>query len=111
MVVTVQQIQNGLINYIEQEIAQKAVGLKKFMVYMLIPQLTNKVPTLLQQYHQNPIFMDFFDENGNVHLDSLYQTAKIAITKSGQIEYAGIIFNETDIDKLYSYIKNTVQGG
>ena len=111
MTVSVQQIQTGLINYIEQEIAQKAVGLKKFMVYMLIPQLSNKVPSLLQQYHQNPIFIDFFDESGNVHLDSLYQTAKTAIAKSGQIEYAGIIFNETDIDKLYSYIKNTVQGG
>lgn len=47
-----------------------------------------------------------------VDLDQLYNRSKTAIAKSGQIELAGIIFNETDIDKLYSYIRNTsIQGG
>ena len=109
--VTIQQLQTGVANYVEQEIAQKAIGLKKFIVYMLLPQITNKVSTLVDQYKHNDMFVEFFDENGNVKLDLLYQTAKTAINKSGQIEYAGIIFNETDVDKLYTYIKNTVQGG
>jgi actin-related protein len=48
---------------------------------------------------------DYFDENGNIHLDEVYNTAKTAIRKSGQIQMFGIIFSESDVDKLYSFIK------
>lgn len=111
MEVTVQQIQMGVMHYIEQEIAQKAIGVKKFAIYFIMPHLTTKITTLIDQYRQSEMFATFFNESGNIHLDELYRAAKDAIKKSGQVEYAGIIFNETDVDKLYSYIKNTVQGG
>lgn len=111
MVVTVQQLQTGVLNYIEQEIAQKAVGIKKFAIYFIMPQLHTKIPALINAYRENEMLRAFIVENGNINLDALYQTAKTAINKSGQIEYAGIIFNETDVDKLYAYIKNTTQGG
>jgi hypothetical protein len=107
MLVTAQQIQTGVINYVEQEIAQKAVGVKKFTVYFIMPQLSTKVLTLINAAQADDMLKVFFSDNGNIDLDALYQAAKTAITKSGQIEYAGIIFNETDIDKLYTYIKNT----
>ena len=42
------------------------------------------------------MFKDFFIENGDVDLDKLYATTKEAIRKSGQVEYMGIIFNESD---------------
>jgi hypothetical protein len=51
---------------------------------------------------------DFMDENGNIELDKVYSQAKEAIQKSGQFEMYNIIFNETDIDKLYGYIKQTI---
>lgn len=107
MLVTAQQIQTGVINYVEQEIAQKAVGIKKFTVYFIMPQLNTRVAALINAAHDNEMLSEFFTDSGNINLDTLYQAAKIAIAKSGQIEYAGIIFNETDIDKLYTYIKNT----
>ena len=47
----------------------------------------------------------FVDEN-TINVDLIYNSAKTAIRKTGQIEYSGILFNETDIDKLYTYIKN-----
>lgn len=112
MTVTIQQIQTGVTQFIEQEIAQKAVGFKKFTVYFMLPQVVNKVPGLIESYRSNQLFADLFNETGNVDLDKLYNMAKVAIAKSGQIELAGIIFNETDVDKLYSYIRNTsIQGG
>lgn len=110
MATTAQQVQMGVTNYIEQEIAKKATGIRKFSVYFVLPQLNLKIPKLIQQYQQNEMFKDFFDETGNIQLDAVYNTAKSAIQKSGQVEYAGIIFNETDIDKLYTYIKNIAQG-
>lgn len=111
MIVTIQQIQTGITHFIEQEIAQKAVGFKKFTVYFMLPQIINKVPVLIENYRSNQLFTDLFNETGNIDIDKLYNISKMAITKSGQIELAGIIFNEADIDKLYAYIRNTsIQG-
>lgn len=107
MFVTAQQIQTGVVNYVERELAQKATGIKQFAIYFILPQLYAKVLTVINNLKENEMFQVFFAENGNINLDMLYQTAKTAITKSGQIEYAGIWFNETDIDNLYAYIKNT----
>ena len=107
MKVNVQQVQRGIINFIDNELGQKAVGINKFAIYFLLPQIPNKINTLYGTYKNNPMFKDFFDESGNVDLDKLYNTSKEAIRKSGQVEYMGIIFNESDIDKLYNYIKNT----
>ena len=45
-----------------------------------------------------------FNENNNIKIDEVYNSAKLAISKSGQIIAYGIIFNENDIDKLYNYI-------
>ena len=108
MMVNVEQVQMGVINFIEREIASKATGFKKFGVYFLIPTIKGKVANYLTQI--KGFMPDLFDENGNVNLDEFYNTGKEAIKKSGQFEFMGIIFNETDVDKLYSYIKSTSTG-
>lgn len=105
--VNVQQIQMGVTKYVEAEIATKATGFTKFATYFVLPKLSVKVVDLINQYKTNPIAKDYFDADGNVDLDSIYNTAKTAIAHSGQFTLYGIIFNETDIDKLYNYIKNT----
>ena len=107
MYVLIKQIQYGITNYIEQEIASKAVGIKKFMVYFMIPNINDKIPELLNKFKDNDVFKSYFTDDNMINLDQLYNSAKSAIRKTGQIEYSGILFNETDIDKLYSYIKNT----
>ena len=103
--VTLQQVEQGIIHYVEAEIAQKAVGPTKFMAYFILPQIPKKVEQLFSQYKDNALFKDYLDENGNIHLDEVYNAAKTAIRKSGQIQMFGIIFNESDVDKLYSFIK------
>ena len=105
MIVTVQQIQLGIAKYVENEIAKKATGFKKFAIYFILPQLTNKVTQIVNS--DNIMDKTFLDDNNNIKLDELYAMAKEAIRKSGQFELYGIIFNETDVDSLYSYIKNT----
>lgn len=103
MIVNLEQVQNGVTNFIEKEIAVKATGIRKFGIYFFIPTVRNKTVEYLNKVRD---FMpDTFDENGNIELDNVYNAAKDAIKKSGQFEFMGIIFNETDIDRLYSYIK------
>lgn len=103
--VTAEQIQRGLCNYIETEIAQKAVGFNKFATYFILPSIKTKTADMINKYKDNELLADYFDKNGNVNLDQVYASAKDSIKKSGQFELFGIIFNETDIDKLYSAIQ------
>lgn len=105
--VNLQQVEVGIINYIEKEIAQKAVGMQKFAIYFLMPQIPKKIEELFNKNKDNAMLNIYLDENGNIDLDAVYNNAKQAIRKSGQITMWGIIFNESDIDKIYTYIKNT----
>lgn len=103
---TIEQIQRGLSNYIEAEIAPKAVGVRKFGVYFVLPYIKNKVVEYVNEF--KGMLPDIIDENNNINLDVLYSSSKNAIQKSGQFEFVGLIFNETDIDKLYTHIKQTI---
>lgn len=106
MVVNTEQIQKGVISYIEKEIGSKATGFKKFGVYFMIPLINKQVVDYVNKFRG--VVPEMFDENGNVKIDEVYNNSKQAIQKSGQFEFAGIIFNEIDVDKIYSYIKNTM---
>lgn len=103
--VNLEQIQMGILGFVEKEIASKATGFKKFGIYFMMPTIKKSVVDYLVK--MKSFMPDLFDENGNVDLDQFYNLAKDAIKKSGQFEFMGVIFNETDIDKLYSYIKST----
>lgn len=105
MYVNTEQIQIGLANFVENEIAKKAVGFNKFAVYFALPIVNKKITQYIDNFSANELTKDMFDENKNVDLDSVYNMAKSAVRKSGQFVLYGMIFNENDIDKLYTYIK------
>ena len=104
MIVNVQQIQNGVINYMEQEIARQSVGVSKFGIYFMMPGIRNMVGQKILEYNKSEFFTELFDQNGNVKIDEVYNYAKEAIRKSGNVTIGNMIFNESDIDKLYQYI-------
>mgnify|MGYP006991734800 FL=1 len=101
------QISKGLITFIEQELVTKATNKQKFMMYFLMPQIPHKVEQLLEEYKNNMILSDYIKQDG-IDLDRLYNTSKQAISRSGNIELLGIIFNDEDIDKLYGYITKAI---
>ena len=108
MFVNKQQVELGVTKFIENEIAKKAVGFNKFAIYFAMPIVTKKINQYLDNFASNSLTKDMFDENNNVDLDKVYGMAKNAVQKSGQFVYLGIVFNENDIDKLYTYIKGDV---
>lgn len=101
---TLEQIQEGLAYFIDQELASKATGFKKFMIYFLTPTIKHRVAEYVHKYKS--LIPDVIDADDKINLDVLYNYSKAAIQRSGQFEFMGIIFNESDIDKLYSCIKN-----
>jgi hypothetical protein len=104
MYVNTEQVQNGVANFIEQELASKAVGFQKFAIYFALPRVNKVVANYMHQLKGNPIMSDMFNENGDVDIDELYNTAKQAVRKSGQFTVYGVILNESDIDRMYNYI-------
>ena len=107
MFVNTEQVEIGVISFIENEIASKAVGFQKFAVYFVLPKVKKVIDHYMHEFKTNPIVSDMFNENGDVDVDELYNLAKQAVRKSGQFSFYGVIFNETDIDKLYNYIRST----
>jgi hypothetical protein len=105
MFVNKDQIQNGIIKYIDAEIGGKATGGAKFITYFAMPIVIKKANQLIDNFSTNELTKELFDANKNLNIDEVYGMAKNAVQKSGQFTYLGMIFNETDIDKLYSYIR------
>lgn len=105
MFVNAEQIQLGISRFVENEIANKAVGFNKFVVCFVTPLATKKITQYVNTLADNPLMAEIFDGDRNVNLDEVYNMAKSAVQKSGQFTYMGMIFNETDIDKLYNYIR------
>jgi hypothetical protein len=108
MFVNTEQVQLGVSNYVENEICKKAVGVNKFITYMAMPIINKKIAHYINDLSSNELISELFDENKNIELDTIYNMAKNAIKKSGQFVMYGIVFNETDIDKLYNYIRGTI---
>ena len=109
MKINVEQLQHAVTEYFNQEILAKAAGWKKFYTALIFNMYKTKFVNMFNTLSNTPIIKmaDIIDENGFIEIDALYNASKDAVQKSGQFEVMGIIFNETDIDKLYSYLKPT----
>jgi hypothetical protein len=105
MYVNTEQIKIGINNFIDNELGKKSSGFQKFAVYFAMPIVDKKITQYLNTFSTNELTKEMFDENKNLDLDAVYNMAKSAVQKSGQFVFYGIMFNENDIDKLYTYIK------
>lgn len=105
MFVNAEQIQLGVTKFLENELAKKATGANKFFIYFAMPIVNKKITDYINDFAVNPLTKEMFDENNNVNIEEVYNMAKNAIQKSGPFTMYGIIFNESDIDKLYAYTK------
>jgi hypothetical protein len=107
MTVTLEQIQNALAQYIDIELAPKAQGLTKFMLYFTVPSLPTTVAKYYRIMQESQVWANCFDDAGNVILETVRDQAVHAIEKSGKIFIKPINYfvDVTDIDKLYSILK------
>lgn len=103
MTITIDQAQRAILAYLENEVARKASGLTKFGAYFVMGTLQNKFPSILSNFLQNPLIsaMELVDGDGHIKIDEVYHAARSAMEKAGSISMYGVIFNQSDVDKLY----------
>lgn len=109
MTVTIEQVQAGIVKYIDMEVAAKAEGITKFMVYFFVPSIPKIVTTKVEQLKSSGMFNDIFTEEGNIDIDEAYKRAKMAMERSGKLFIPQISYfiDTTDVDKLYQLIKTS----
>ena len=113
MKINIEQLQRAVTEYFNQEILAKAAGWKKFSTALVFNMYKTKLAEVVNSLSESPLIKltGVIDDNHFIDIEMLYTHAKDAIQKSGQFELMGIIFTETDIDKLYSIIRTQNQIG
>lgn len=102
MVVTIEQMERGISNYMDCEIGRKASGVQKFGVYFMMPMVQSKVRSIVDTMRSDT---SMFDDSGNIDVDIVRERARSAMSRCGAIEIAGIRFNESDVDSIARYIQ------
>ncbi len=92
-------IKNEVLPNIPNQLERFIVGAGSTLLVGKSEMLINKHLDMLQK-------MDIINEEGNVDIDKLYTAAKDGMAAAGgNVKYKSLIFNQNDIDKLYSMLK------
>lgn len=107
MYVNIDQIKVGLKKYIENELAPKIEDSKlKFLMFFGVPILVNDALKEVKKITENESAKEIYlDDNGNINIDELKNNGIYAISKCGKVLFKDIWFDESDINKLYNYIR------
>ena len=110
--ISTQQMQNGIIRFVEQEVSSQMTGLSKFAVETVVGLYMARFPQYVQQIGMSPIFAPLkLVDNGMIDVDAVYaEAAKHLNTPiSLQVPMIGTFeFTKENLDTLYNMIK---QGG
>lgn len=98
-------------SYLETELVPKSNGIQKVGLYLAIPLMQCKAQDLYRQYAPVLEFMECLEEDGLLNLDSLHQQLKAAVGKTGKVSLLGIVFDEDDVEKVYTAALPYVQEG
>ena len=106
---TFDRVKNGMMKYIQEEIAEKAPAHMKFLIYTGTFLGTSKIENIFEKMKDNVIIqsLDIIDEDNEIDIETVYEAARKAMNKMGSVEYLGIRFNESDVDCLYNHIKRS----
>lgn len=101
----VDDLEIGVLKYIDNELGSKATGATKFLIYTGSFLASGYIKNLVNKHYKLLTELTIINENNEIDVDKLYEAFKNGIQKCGKFHYMGIIFDETDVDKLFNYIK------
>lgn len=108
--VTLNQVQNGVVKYIDNELIPNINGWQKWVFGALASTAMLKTTNIFNSLKQNEFvkMLGVIDENDNIDIDTLYreflkQAQKGAVTFDVPM-IGAMTLNHTDVEKLYRYI-------
>lgn len=108
--VSLAKVQSGAAAYIDEEFCRKLDGWRKWVFGAAASMMLSDVGSIVSKLRDNEIvkMMGVFDDHGDVDVERLYQHFK-AEAQKGSISFSApilgvVTMNESDVDKLYSYI-------
>lgn len=109
--VTLNQVQNGVVKYIDNELIPNINGWQKWVFGALASTAMLKTTNIFNALKENPLvkMLEIIDENDNIDIDTIYrefmkQAQKGAVTFDVPM-IGAMTLNHTDVEKLYRYIK------
>ena len=103
--VTKEQFKNGVLRYVDNEIANKVGGVRKWLVIIASTEMTANMDSLLSKLPKN----GYVQNDGMIDIDRLYTDMHRIAEQTGPVtEHIPVIgdvtFNTSDIESLYRYI-------
>ena len=110
--VTMAQVKNGLVKYIDTDILPHLTGFKKIGLGAYTALAAENFAGMVEKYRTHPAIsvLNVMDENGNLNIDKLYQAVS-PMFADGQKQSIDIPLigelrvDRTDLEKLYRYIR------
>lgn len=110
--VTMQQVKNGLVKYIDTDVLPHLTGIKKLGLGVYTALAADNLAGVLERYKDHPAVsvLKIIDEEGKVDIDKLYQ-ALVPQFSNGEKQSISIpligdmTVDRSDLEKLYRYIK------
>lgn len=101
--VSYEKVKNGISVYIMQEIAPLLPAGKGILVQAFAPVV---IEANLKRYMGSEWIMGTgLVDGAMVNIDEIYKLLKTAAVGRWPVEFLGFEFNETDLDKLFRFIK------
>lgn len=110
--VTMQQVKNGIVKYIDSDLLPQLDGFKRIGLGVYSALAANNAVSIAMKYKDHPAVsvLGILDESGNVDIDKLYQNI-IPMFANGEKQRIDIPMigelriDKMDIEKIYHYIK------
>ena len=111
MRVSVAQIKNGVLKYVDQEIIGKTPGLTQWVLIAAVSLYAQKADEVLGKFVQSDMAktLDLVDEQGMVDLDKVKDCFETAASRTGAVVQripmlGNVTFTADDIRRLYELI-------
>lgn len=108
--VQLDRVRNGVVRFIDEELAPKMSGAQKWVFVAAASALLSDPAKLLAKIKGNAVFdaLEIVDANNNVDVDKIYRYIKPQAEKGPatiSLPIVGtILLDSNDVDKIYSYI-------
>ena len=107
---SMQSVMAGVSAYIDREIAPMGATMKnldQFLFGVKVGIIRGRLEGIVRGFVGSEMAKtaQLVDEEGNIDIDTIYQASISSMSSVRYIDIAGIQLNETDLNKLYNYIK------